>query len=222
MANKLLDDSQVLVLNHFNHEKQFSGDELHSPVTITLGIEDHGKVSPVKKDLLRLFNTPLIKNVVPKPISPLPTTPKKVKLDHQAGNEQTSSQSGNFIVIEDSSITEPVLYTETKEKVSTKKDSTHLLLPDEKTVSEAKRWNRFLAPPSTFTKTSDAEKVRNIRKEAVKNDNYQASIIPMGYAGVKKDEKAVLIDVICVLDVKPYDDTKERCGRSNRFEEHQG
>ena len=161
---------------------------MSSPVSILLGLEDHPDVSPVRKDLSDLFGSPI------KAVSPLPPTPKKPR-------KETSS--GNMIVIEDETLEGnslpqsdmcPILSFTNVQSVSRKRDSTHLMLPNPETVKEGKRWNRFLAPPSTFMNTEKSAEVKAIRDKAVKSDNYHGSVIPMGYAGVKKEEKVVFSD----------------------------
>ncbi|CAG2187090.1 unnamed protein product [Mytilus edulis] len=47
-----------------------------------------------------------------------------------------------------------------------KKDSSHLTLPDKKAAEEGKKWQRFLAPLSLFSKERVAETIRGVRKEA--------------------------------------------------------
>ena len=53
-----------------------------SPVQIRLGIEDHPEVTPLKKDLMVLFEKPI------KVVSPLPPTPKRRKLHSSVENEE--------------------------------------------------------------------------------------------------------------------------------------
>ncbi|CAC5404748.1 unnamed protein product [Mytilus coruscus] len=125
-----------------------------SPVTISLGIENHN-VTPIKKNLLTLFDLPK------KIVSPIPHTPKRQR---------------------------------TLDNHSEKKDSSHLALPDKAATEQGKKWQRFLAPPSQFDKSTKALEIFQIRKAAVHNDNYAGSIIPYGYGCVKKDEKVVFPD----------------------------
>ena len=162
-------------------------ENLSSPVSITLGVEDHDRLSPLDETFENLFGSPV------KAISPLHETPKKIKL-------QTETSS-SFVVIEDETVTEPqppkkIVYEPTKElsKVSRKRDSSHLALPRKDVVEEGKKWNRFLAPPSEFASGEKAEKVKEIRQKAREAQNYIGQVIPLGYAGVKKEEKAVLSD----------------------------
>ncbi|CAC5383220.1 unnamed protein product [Mytilus coruscus] len=124
-----------------------------SPVTISLGIENHN-VTPIKKNLLTLFDLPK------KIVSPIPPTPKRQRtVDYRS-----------------------------------EKDSSHLALPDKAATEQGKKWQRFLAPPSEFNKSSKATEVFQIRKAAVNNENYVGSIIPFGYGCVRKDEKVVFPD----------------------------
>lgn len=120
-------------------------------------------------------------------ISPLKFTPKKRKLNYAESEIET------FVVIED-----PTLNTqensESPSEPCLKRDSSHLVLPNVTTVQEGKIHNRFLAPPSLFQTTNDAAVVRSIRSRAVHSENYKGSVIPYGYAGVKKEEKVVFPD----------------------------
>ena len=61
-------------------------------------------------------------------------------------------------------------------------------------MQEGKIHNRFLAPPSSFQTTNDAAIVRSIRSQAVRSIDYKGFVIPSGYDGVKKEERAVLPD----------------------------
>ncbi|CAG2199376.1 unnamed protein product [Mytilus edulis] len=75
-----------------------------------------------------------------------------------------------------------------------KKDSSHLTLPDKKAAEEGKKWQRFLAPPSLFSKDKVAETIRSVRKEAVSSPTYVGSVLPYGYGCVRKQEKVVFPD----------------------------
>ncbi|CAG2256950.1 unnamed protein product [Mytilus edulis] len=75
-----------------------------------------------------------------------------------------------------------------------KKDSSHLTLPDTKAAEEGKKWQRFLAPPSLFSKDKVAETIRSVRKEAVSSPTYVGSVLPYGYGCVRKQEKVVFPD----------------------------
>lgn len=77
---------------------------------------------------------------------------------------------------------------------TTKRDSSHLAVPNPEATSEGKLWHRFLAPPSSFDASKTGKLIQNIRKEAVKSSTYQGSVIPYGYNCVRKEEKVVLPD----------------------------
>ena len=149
---------------------------MSSPASIILGIDDHPNVSPIKTDLLGLFS-------VPTQISPLKSTPKKRKWNDAETEIET------FVVIED-----PTLNSGSRSEPCFKRDSSHLVLPNVTTVQEGKIHNRFLAPPSSYQTTNDAAIVRYIRSKAIRSENYKGSVIPYGYAGVKKEEKVVFPD----------------------------
>ena len=76
----------------------------------------------------------------------------------------------------------------------TKKDSSHLALPNNDIIKEGKKWNRFLAPPSSYVDTEEAQRVRAVRNRALNHSTYTGSVISYGYNGVKKEEKVVLPD----------------------------
>ena len=75
---------------------------------------------------------------------------------------------------------------------STKRNSSHLELP---TVAEKENVNtsRFQARPSAFINSTKANSVRTIRNRAMDSQTYSSSIIPFGYAGVKKKEEKVVL-----------------------------
>jgi len=151
-----------------------------SPASILLGFEDHIEVSPIKGRLQSLFEPPA------RAVSPLPLTPER---------SQVSNNKETFIVIEDPALNDldhDIISSDVAK--STKRDSSHLVLPNATTVQEGKIHNRFLAPPSSFQTTNEAAIVRSIRSKAVRSENYKGSVIPYGYAGVKKEEKVVFPD----------------------------
>ena len=142
---------------------------MSSPASILLGFDDHIEVSSIKGRLLGLFGPPS------KAVSPLPSTPER---------SQVSS-----VVREDPSLNDFGLDVMSSEVVkSTKRDSSHLELP---TVAENENANtsRFQAPPSAFIKFTKTNSVRTIRNRAMNSQTYSSSIIPFGYAGVKKRRK---------------------------------
>ena len=129
-----------------------------SPVPITLGIEHHEELSPVKRDLINLFG-----EGPRKIISPLPETPEK--LPSTSENTRT---------------------------VLKKRDSSHLELPTSSGIQDQAK--RFLAPPSLYQTSPEAARALLIRERARKADNYKGTVIPDGFGGVKKVERAYLPD----------------------------
>ena len=67
----------------------------------------------------------------------------------------------------------------------TKRDSSHLELP---TVAEKENVNtsRFQTPPSAFINSTKVNSVRTIKNMAMDSQTYSSTIIPFGYAVVKK------------------------------------
>ncbi|CAC5390753.1 unnamed protein product [Mytilus coruscus] len=63
-----------------------------------------------------------------------------------------------------------------------------------KAAEEGKKWQRFLAPPSLFSKAKVAETIRTVRTDAISSPTYVGSVLPFGYGCVKKEEKVVFPD----------------------------
>lgn len=143
---------------------------LLSPVTITLGFDDHPKenISPVCRRLAEVFSRP------PRPLSPLPPTPEKRVTEQKQKTPKRKVVASRTVV------------------KSNKKDSSHLALPQPDDIQ--KRHKRFLGAPSTFANSRIAELMKEIRKEAVSSETYTGSVLPYGYNAVKKDEKVILPD----------------------------
>lgn len=158
---------------------------ISSPASITLGIEDHGEVTPIKKNLITLFASPV------KVISPLPPSPKKRKIE----------ETENFVVIEDDTLPpnappqRPEVYKmDNNVTVTNKKDKTHLKLPNEETVKRGNKWDRFVATPSDFVEGEKADKLREVRNRAREAECYKGAVVPLGYQGVRKEERVVFPD----------------------------
>lgn len=140
---------------------------LMSPVSITLGIEDHptGDISPIRKDLMDLLSG------VRRAVSPLPPTPKKAEKVEKVER------------VDDNKTAKPE-----------KKDSSHLAVPSLDQENETKRHKRFLGAPCLFIDNEEAEEVRQVRKEAINNKTYEGKVLPYGIGCIKKEEKVIFPD----------------------------
>ena len=187
------------------HPEELNLTPLNSPVTITLGIEEHGAVSPIRRDLTNLFEVRPI-------LSPLRRTPQKLKSNNVTTNIKPKQRPSATITRPDQDTVDVEVIEQTRKSESTnkpeskvvkdhrqdqrtvvkKRDAKHLELPSEDSSRNKK--SRFMAPPSMFQASPEAARAMIIREKAKSADTYINTILPTGYGGVKKVEKAILPD----------------------------
>ncbi|CAG2196562.1 unnamed protein product [Mytilus edulis] len=160
---------------------------IKSPVPITLGYDDES-LPQLPENLMALFESPV------RPISPLPTTPKKRKIETPKTTEKAKSKKE-------------------EEKLSEERNR-HLILPKKDDLKDEKK--RFMAPPSLYQTSEDAARVLCIREKARRSSQmYSGSVIPDGIGGVKKVEKAILPDGT-VYELSAYWMPDPTCSKSFR------